>query len=151
MAGLSSILGGMIQGFQDFGTGLFDMFGTGGAAIGDAIESIRTGKATNKNQNDFRKWLYQTDNTQDAAAKGLGTILNGVQTAADVIPGAQAVTANPLFNGLQGAIAGVSDELKTAGKDVDWGRAAQRAGVGGASGLLSAAAGQNYRKPAINY
>lgn len=146
MAGLSSILGGMIQGFQDFGTGLFDMFGTGGAAIGDAIESIRTGKATNKNQNDFRKWLYQTDNTQDAAAKGLGTILNGVQTVADVIPGAQAVTANPLFNSLQGAAAGVSDELKTAGKDVDWGRAAQRAGVGGASGLLSAAAGQKLQK-----
>lgn len=146
MAGLSSILGGMIQGFQDFGTGLVDMFGTGGAAIGDAIESIRTGRATNKNQDDFRKWLYQTDNTQDAAAKGLGTILNGVQTVADVIPGAQAVTANPLFNGLQGAIAGVSDELKMAGKDVDWGRAAQRAGVGGASGLLSAAAGQKLQK-----
>ena len=146
MADLSSILGGMVQGFKDFGTGLVDMFGTGGAAIGDAIESIRTGKATNKNQNDFRKWLYQTDNTQDAAAKGLGTILNGVQTVADVIPGAQAVTANPLFNGLQGAVAGVSDELKMAGKDVDWGRAAQRAGVGGASGLLSAAAGQKLQK-----
>lgn len=146
MADLSSILGGMVQGFKDFGTGLVDMFGTGGAAIGDAIESIRTGRATNRNQDDFRKWLYQTDNTQDAAAKGLGTILNGVQTVADVIPGAQAVTANPLFNGLQGAVAGVSDELKMAGKDADWGKAAQRAGVGGASGLLSAAAGQNLQK-----
>lgn len=143
MADLSSILGGMIQGFKDFGTGVVDLFGTGGAAIGDLIQS---GGTSTKNQDDFRKWLYQTDNTQDAAAKGLGTILNGVQTVADVIPGAQAVTANPLFNGLQGAVAGVSDELKMAGKDADWGRAAQRAGVGGASGLLSAAAGQKLQK-----
>lgn len=138
MADLSSILGGMVQGFKDFGTGLVDMFGTGGAAIGDAIESIRTGRATNKNQDDFRKWLYQTDNTQDAAAKGLGTILNGVQTVSDFIPGAGAITRNPLFNGVQGAIGGVADEFKMAGKDYDLGRAAQRAGVGAASGLASA-------------
>lgn len=143
MADLSSILGGMIQGFKDFGTGVVDLFGTGGAAIGDLIQ---TGGTSTKNQDDFRKWLYQTDNTQDAAAKGLGTILNGVQTVADVIPGAQAVTANPLFNGLQGAVAGVSDELKMAGKDVDWGRAAQRAGVGGTSSLLSAGVGQKMQK-----
>lgn len=146
MADLSSILGGMVQGFKDFGTGLVDFFGTGAANIGDIASSIATGRATTKNQDDFRKWLYQTDDKQDAAAKGLGTILNGVSTAADVMPGAQAVTANPLFNGLQGAIGGVSDELKMAGKDADWGRAAQRAGVGAASGLASAYAGQGLAK-----
>lgn len=142
MADLSSILGGMVQGFKDFGTGLVDMFGTGGAAIGDAITSIQTGRATTKNQDDFRKWLYNTDSTKDAAAKGLGTILNGVSTVADVIPGAQAVTANPLFNGIQGAIGGVADELKMNGENADLGRAAQRAGVGAASGLASGYAGQ---------
>ena len=135
MADLSSILGGMVQGFKDFGTGLVDMFGTGGAAIGDLFQS---GGRSTKNQDDFRKWLYQTDNTQDAAAKGLGTILNGVQTVSDFIPGAGAVTRNPLFNGVQGAIGGVADEFKMAGKDYDLGRAAQRAGVGAASGLASA-------------
>jgi hypothetical protein len=142
MADLSSILGGMVQGFKDFGTGLVDMFGTGGAAIGDAIASIQSGRATTKNQDDFRKWLYNTDSTKDAAAKGLGTALNGVSTVADVIPGAQAVTANPLFNGLQGALGGVADELKMAGENADWGKAAQRAGVGAASGLASGYAGQ---------
>lgn len=142
MADLSSILGGMVQGFKDFGTGLVDMFGTGGAAIGDAIASIQSGRATTKNQDDFRKWLYNTDSTKDAAAKGLGTALNGVSTVADVIPGTQAVTANPLFNGLQGAIGGVADELKMNGENADWGRAAQRAGVGAASGLASGYAGQ---------
>lgn len=146
MADLSSILGGMVQGFKDFGTGLVDFFGTGAANIGDIASSIATGRTTTKNQDDFRKWLYQTDDKQDAAAKGLGTVLNGVSTVADVIPGAQAVTANPLFNGLQGAIGGVSDELKMAGKDADWGRAAQRAGVGAASGLASAYAGQGLAK-----
>ena len=142
MADLSSILGGMVQGFKDFGTGLVDMFGTGGAAIGDVISSIQTGRATTKNQDDFRKWLYNTDSTKDAAAKGLGTALNGVSTVADVIPGAQAVTANPLFNGIQGAIGGVADELKMAGENADLGRAAQRAGVGAASGLASGYTGQ---------
>ena len=141
MADLSSILGGMIQGFKDFGTGLVDMFGTAGAAIGDSIASIQSGKATSKNQDDFRKWLYNTDSVQDAAAKGLGTALNGVSAVADVIPGAQAVTANPLFNGLQGAIGGLSDELKMNGENADWGKAAQRAGVGAASGLASGYAG----------
>lgn len=135
MADLSSILGGMVQGFKDFGTGLVDMFGTGGAAIGDLFQS---GGRSTKNQDDFRKWLYQTDDTQDAAAKGLGTILNGVQTVSDFIPGAGAITRNPLFNGVQGAIGGVADEFKMAGKDYDLGRAAQRAGVGAASGLASA-------------
>ena len=142
MADLSSILDGMVQGFKDFGTGLVDMFGTGGAAIGDAIASIQSGRATTKNQDDFRKWLYNTDSTKDAAAKGLGTALNGVSTVADVIPGAQAVTANPLFNGIQGAIGGVADELKMNGENADLGRAAQRAGVGAASGLASGYAGQ---------
>jgi hypothetical protein len=146
MADLSSILGGMVQGFKDFGTGLVDMFGTGGAAIGDAIASIQSGRATTKNQDDFRKWLYNTDSTKDAAAKGLGTALNGVSTVADIIPGAQAVTANPLFNGIQGAIGGVADELKMAGENADWGKAAQRAGVGAASGLASGYAGQGLAK-----
>jgi hypothetical protein len=146
MADLSSILGGMVQGFKDFGTGLVDMFGTGGAAIGGAIASIQSGRATTKNQDDFRKWLYNTDSTKDAAAKGLGTALNGVSTVADVIPGAQAVTANPLFNGLQGALGGVADELKMAGENADWGKAAQRAGVGAASGLASGYAGQGLAK-----
>jgi hypothetical protein len=142
MADLSSLLGGMVQGFKDFGTGLVDFFGTGAANIGDVITGLQTGHATTKNQDDFRKWLYNTDSTQDAAAKGLGTILNGVSTVADVIPGAQAITANPMFNGLQGAVGGVADELKMNGENADWGKAAQRAGIGAASGLASGYAGQ---------
>ena len=137
MADLPSILGALAQGFIDFGKAGVDLFGTGGAAIGDLAESIQTGKVTNRRQDDFRKWLYNTDDTQDAAAKGLGTALNGVQTVTDYIPGIGAVTRNPLFNAGQGALGGLADEFKTYGKDYDLGRAAQRAAVSAGGALAS--------------
>lgn len=137
MAGLPSILGGMAQGFLDFGKSAVDLFGTGGAAVGDLVDTIRTGKVSTKNQDDFRKWLYSTDSVQDAAAKGLGTALNGVQTVIDYIPGIGAVTRDPLFNAGQGALGGLADEFKTYGKDYDLGRAAQRAAVSAGGALAS--------------
>lgn len=145
---LPSILGGMAQGFTDFGKGLFDMFGTGGASVLDLIESAKTGNVTNRRQDDFRKWLYQTDSTKDAAAKGLGTALNGVQTVADYIPGVNALTQTTLGNAAQGALGGLADELKTYGEDYDLGRAGQRAAISAAgaavsSGLADALKGSN--------
>lgn len=137
MADLPSILGGMAQGFLDFGKSAVDLFGTGGAAVGDLVDTIRTGKVSTKNQDDFRKWLYNTDSAQDAAAKGLGTALNGVQTVSDYIPGIGAVTRNPLFNAGQGALGGLADEFKMYGKDYDLGRAGQRAAVGAGGALAS--------------
>ena len=148
MADLPSILGGMAQGFVDFGKGAVDMFGTGGAAIGDLIEGARTGKVTTKNQDDFRKWLYQTDSTKDAAAKGLGTALNGVQTVLDYIPGVNVLTRNPLGNAAQGALGGLADEFKMYGKDYDLGRAGQRAAVSGAAALAGSSLGDALKKSA---
>lgn len=137
MADLPSILGGMAQGFIDFGKGAVDLFGTGGAAIGDLVDTIRTGKVSTKNQDDFRKWLYNTDSVEDAAAKGLGTTLNGVQTALDYIPGVNALTRNPLGNAAQGALGGLADEFKTYGENYDLGRAGQRAAVSAAGAAAS--------------
>lgn len=134
---LPSILGGMAQGFTDFGKGLFDMFGTGGASVLDLIESAKTGNVTNRRQDDFRKWLYQTDSTKDAAAKGLGTALNGVQTVADYIPGVNALTQTTLGNAAQGALGGLADELKTYGEDYDLGRAGKRAAISAAGAAVS--------------
>ena len=134
---LPSILGGMAQGFTDFGKGLVDMFGTGGASVLDLIESAKTGNVTNRRQDDFRKWLYQTDSTKDAAAKGLGTALNGVQTVADYIPGVNALTQTTLGNAAQGALGGLADELKTYGEDYDLGRAGQRAAISAAGAAVS--------------
>lgn len=137
MADLPSILGGMAQGFLDFGKSAVDLFGTGGASIADLIESARTGKVTTRNSDDFRKWLYDTNDVKDAAAKGLGTALNGVQTVSDYIPGIGAVTRNPLFNAGQGALGGLADEFKMYGKDYDLGRAGQRAAVSAGGALAS--------------
>lgn len=134
---LPSILGGMAQGFTDFGKGLFDMFGTGGASVLDLIEGAKTGNVTSRHQDDFRKWLYQTDSTKDAAAKGLGTALNGVQTVADYIPGVNALTQTTLGNAAQGALGGLADELKTYGEDYDLGRAGQRAAISAAGAVAS--------------
>lgn len=127
----------MAQGFLDFGKSAVDLFGTGGASIADLIESARTGKVTTRNSDDFRKWLYDTNDVKDAAAKGLGTALNGVQTVSDYIPGIGAVTRNPLFNAGQGALGGLADEFKMYGKDYDLGRAGQRAAVGAGGALAS--------------
>ena len=148
MADLPSILGGMAQGFIDFGKSAVDLFGTGGATIGDLIESARTGKVTTKNQDDFRKWLYNTDSVEDAAAKGLGTALNGVQTAVDFIPGIGAVTKNPLFNAGQGALGGLADEFKMYGKDYDLGRAGERAAVGAGGALAASGLGDALKQSA---
>lgn len=148
MADLPSILGGMAQGFLDFGKSAVDLFGTGGAAVGDLVDTIRTGKVSTKNQDDFRKWLYNTDSVQDAAAKGLGTALNGVQTVSDYIPGIGAVTRNPLFNAGQGALGGLADEFKTYGKDYDLGRAGQRAAVSAGAALASGSLGDALKKSA---
>ena len=137
MADLPSILGGMAQGFIDFGKSAVDLFGTGGATVGDLVDTIRTGKVSTKNQDDFRKWLYNTDSVKDAAAKGLGTALNGVQTALDYIPGVNALTRNPLGNAAQGALGGLADEFKTYGENYDLGRAGQRAAVSAAGAAAS--------------
>lgn len=134
---LPSVLGGLAQGFVDFGKSAVDLFGTGGAAFADLIQGTGT-----KNQDDFRKWLYKTDSVQDAAAKGLGTALNGAQTISDyVIPGG--ISKSLLFNAGQGALGGLADEFKTYGENYDLGRAGQRALVsagaaGAGTGLANA-------------
>ena len=143
MNNLPSIFGGLAQGFVDFGKSAVDLFGTGGAAIGDLIQGTGT-----KNQDDFRKWLYQTDDTKDATAKGLGTALNGAQTVLDYIPGIGAVTKNPLFNAGQGALGGLADEFKTYGKDYDLGRAGQRAAISAGGALVSSGLADALKKSA---
>ena len=140
---LPSVLGGLAQGFTDFGKSVVDLFGTGGAAIGDLLQGTGT-----RNQDDFRKWLYNTNSVQDAAAKGLGTALNGVQTVSDYIPGIGAVTRNPLFNAAQGALGGLADEFKMNGENYDLGRAGQRAAVSGAAALAGSSLGDALKKSA---
>lgn len=131
---LPSVLGGLAQGFLDFGKSTVDLLGTGTASVADLVQS--GGKST-KNQDDFRKWLYKTDSAEDAAAKGLGTALNGAQTIVDFIPPVSAITKTPLGNGLQGAVGGLADEFKEYGKDYDLARAGERAAISGGAAIAS--------------
>lgn len=146
--GLSSILGGLAQGFTDLGKSAADMLG--GTATNNALtvgldalinkkSYAQATKDAEKRLKDYRKWLYDTDSDMDAAAKGLGTALNGAQTAIDLIPGIG--QAAPV-NALQGAVSGLADEFKFNGENYDWGKGLQRAGVGAASNLAAGGLGK---------
>lgn len=155
---LESVLSGIGNSIKNVGTGLMDLFGTGGAAVGDAIESIRTGKATTKNQDDYRKWLYNTDSVKDAATKGLGTGLDAAATLTDFIPGLGTATKVGLNIG-QGVASGIANPLIEKGSQATLEDAMKGALVGGASAgvgqyvggkLANRAAGKGLISKALN-
>lgn len=137
---LESVLSGIGNSIKNVGTGIMDLFGTGGAAVGDAIESIRTGKATTKNQDDYRKWLYNTDSVKDAATKGLGTGLDAAATLTDFIPGL-GTGAKVALNVGQGVASGVANPLIEKGSQATLEDAMQGALIGGASAGVGQAVG----------
>ena len=155
---LESVLSGIGNSIKNVGTGLMDLFGTGGAAVGDAFESIRTGKATTKNQDDYRKWLYNTDSVKDAATKGLGTGLDAAATLTDFIPGLGTATKVGLNVG-QGVASGIANPLIEKGSQATLEDAMKGALVGGASAgvgqyvggkLANRAAGKGLISKALN-
>lgn len=155
---LESVLSGIGNSIKNVGTGLMDLFGTGGAAVGDAIESIRTGKATTKNQDDYRKWLYNTDSVKDAATKGLGTGLDAAATLTDFIPGL-GTAAKVGLNVGQGVASGIANPLIEKGSQATLEDAMKGALVGGASAgvgqyvggkLANRAAGKGLISKALN-
>lgn len=155
---LESVLSGIGNSIKNVGTGLMDLFGTGGAAIGDAIQSIKTGKVTTKNQDDYRKWLYNTDSIKDAATKGLGTGLDAAATLTDFIPGLKAGTKIALNVG-QGIASGAANPLIEKGSQATLEDAMKGALVGGASAgvgqyvggkLANRAAGKGLISKALN-
>lgn len=129
---LESVLSGIGNSVKNLGTGLMDLFGTGGAAVGDAIESIRTGKVTTKNEDDYRKWLYNTDSVKDAATKGLGTGLDAAATLTDFIPGL-GTGAKIALNVGQGVASGAANPLIEKGSQATLEDVMRGAAVGGAS------------------
>ena len=155
---LESVLSGIGNSVKNVGTGLMDLFGTGGAAFGDLAESIRTGKATTKNQDDYRKWLYNTDSVKDAAAKGLGTGLDAAATLTDFIPGLGTAAKVGLNIG-QGVASGIANPLIEKGSQATLEDAMKGALVGGASAgvgqyvggkLANRAAGEGLISKALN-
>lgn len=155
---LESVLSGIGNSIKNVGTSLVDLFGTGGAAFGDAIESIKTGKVTTKNQDDFRKWLYKTDDIKDAATKGLGTGLDAAATLTDFVPGL-GTGAKVALNMGQGVASGIANPLIEKGSQATLEDAMKGAVVGGASAgvgqyvggkLANRAAGKGIVSKALN-
>lgn len=152
MDNLSSVLGGLVQGFKDLGKSTADMIG--GTATSNIVTSgldalvnkkslAQAIKDADQRKRDFRRWLYDTDSDKDAAAKGLGTALNGAQAALDLIPG---VGQSAPVNALQGALGGLSDEFKFNGENYDLGKAGQRALASGATSVAVGNLGKDLAK-----
>ena len=129
---LSGALSGLAKSIGNAGKGVYGAIGNGVAAVGDLGESIFTGKATTRRQDDFIKDLYKTDDVKDAMLKQAGTSLDAASTIADLLPG----TSNPIVNSVQGALSAFGDEYATYGKDADLGQALKNAGVGAASSAI---------------
>lgn len=129
---LSGALSGLAKSIGNVGKGVYGAIGNGVAAVGDLGESIFTGKATTRRQDDFIKDLYKTDDVKDAMLKQAGTSLDAASTLADFLPG----TSNPVVNSIQGGLSALGDEYATYGKDADLGQALKNAGVGAASSAI---------------
>lgn len=84
-----------------------------------------------KNWQDFRENSYVGQKTNQDQGKFLGSAINTLSTATDVL----GLTNGPVSNAIQGGIEGIADELEQNGlQNFDWGRAGQNALTGAASG-----------------
>lgn len=129
---LESILSGIGNSISNAGRGVFDLIGSGIASARDLGESFGTGKVTTKNTDDFKNWLYGTDNRKDAAMKSAGTALDAAATISDLIPGL-GKGAKAALNVGQGVVSGIANPLIEKGSQATLEDAMRGAAVGGAS------------------
>lgn len=150
--GLGGVLAGIGNSIGNVGKGLAGIFGGGFANIGDIATSIATGKATNKNKEDFDKWLAGSDNLKDARLKNAGTALDAAATLSDLIPvvgqmgkvatagkaagkatladKAVKLAQTPIFNMAQGGASEYAQEFIDNGENANLEDALKRAAVG---------------------
>lgn len=150
--GLGGVLAGIGNSIGNVGKGLAGIFGGGFANIGDIATSIATGRATNKNKEDFDKWLAGSDNLKDARLKNAGTALDAAATLSDLIPvvgqmgkvatagkaagkatladKAVKLAQTPIFNMAQGGASEYAQEFIDNGENARLEDALKRAAVG---------------------
>lgn len=143
--GLGGVLGGIANSIGNVGRGLVDFFGSGVANIGDIANSIASGKVTNKGQEDFKKWVYGTDNAKDAYMKSAGTTLDAAATLSDLIPGL-GTGAKVALNLGQGAASGLAQEYIDNGANASLDRALRGATAGAAAAGVGQAVGNKLAK-----
>lgn len=98
--------------------------------------------AANERAKELRDWAennYVSKKISQDRGKFLGSAINTLSTAADVmLPG-----AGVAFNAVQGGVEGIADELEDSGfKDFDWRRAGQNAAIGAITGGVTGAVNQ---------
>ena len=142
--GLSSVLSGIGNSIYNTGKGLFSFFGSGLASIGDLGEGIATGKLGTREE-DFKKWLYNTDNEKDAYLKAGGNALETASNLADLIPGVGAAGKMAINVG-QGLASGIGQTYADNGANTDLGEALKAGVVGAASSAAGGAAGAKLGK-----
>ena len=136
--GLAGVLSGIGESINNTGKALVDLFGGMGVAnLVDTFESITTGKATNKHADDFKKWVYGTDNMKDAYMKAGGAGLDAAATVADFIPGL-GKAAKTAINVGQGAASGFAQEYTNNGANANF----ENALKGALAGAAGAGVGQ---------
>ena len=93
--------------------------------------------AVNKDAADYRDYVENNDVSKrinQDRGKFLGSAINTLSTATDLL----GLTNGPIANAIQGGIEGVADELEQNGlNNFDWNRAGQNALVGAASGAAT--------------
>ena len=96
-------------------------------------------KEANKFASDYKDYVkndYIGQKTNQDRGKFLGSAINTMSTATDVL----GLTNGPITNAIQGGIEGVADELEQNGlQNFDWARAGQNALTGAASGAVTGA------------
>ena len=129
---LESVLSGIGNSIRNAGRGVFDLIGSGVASARDLGEYIGSGKVTTKNTDDFKKWLYETDDTKDARLKSAGNALDAAATISDLIPGL-GKGAKVALNVGQGVASGIANPFIEKGSQATLEDVMKGAAVGGAS------------------
>lgn len=139
--GLAGVLSGIGESINNTGKALVDLFGGMGVAnLVDTFESITTGKATNKHADDFKKWVYGTDNMKDAYMKAGGSGLDAAATVSQFIPGLGPV-GKVVSGTVQGGVSGFAQPFVQSGENANLEDALKGSAVGAAGGLVGGAVG----------
>lgn len=111
----------------------------------DSIQDELKGQASNnsaavkKSADEYKDWVdnnYLSNKLKQDRGKYLGSAINTLSTATDLL----GLTSGPVSNAIQGGIEGVADELEQNGLDnFSWERAGQNALSGAASGAAAGA------------
>lgn len=103
---------------------------------GQSQKNVDIANKASEDWKNYRENSYVGQKTNQDRGKFLGSAINTLSTASDImLPG-----AGVAFNAVQGGIEGIADELEQNGlENFDWGRAGQNALTGAVTGLATGA------------